>query len=226
MRKTLAQALVLAVPIISMTISAAGQTINGNDPANTCEGPIYKASEVARRAAFVSPRPSPELTDEARANAVRGKVVISAVLCRSGQVTDIRIIEGLPFGVTKRVVGAVREAKFTPAEKDGRAVSQAARFEFGFSYIGERRPLAKPPLEERVMDSVEVAGYNEGTNGEVGECVKTLSGQLYDKGLIEQVRQRLLGLGDFDAEASVVRVEEGERDGLGIFFEMKKRTKE
>lgn len=226
MRRTFTRVFVLSVSIIVMTISAAGQTLNGSDPADTCEGPIYKASEVARRAAFVSPRSNPELTDEARANAVRGKVVVSAVLCRSGQVADIRVVEGLPFGVTERAVGAVREAKFTPAERDGQAVSQAVRFEFRFSYIGDRRPLAKLPLEGRMIDSVEVAGYDEGMNGEVGECMKTLSGQLYDKEMIEQVRHRLLGLGDFDAEASGVRVEESETGGLGIFYEMKKRAKE
>lgn len=157
---------------------------------------------------------------------MRGKVVLSAVLCRSGKVTDVQVVEGLPFGVTERAVEAVRGAKFTPAEKDGQAVSQAVRFEFGFSYVGERRPLAKPPLEGRMIESVEVAGYSEEVREKVDECTKILSGQPCDKELVEQVRQKLLSLGDFDGQESGIRVEESDRGGLGIFFEMRKRVRE
>ena len=116
---------------------------SGREASNeTCAGPVYKHSEVSRRATFSS-RPAPSLTDEAIANAVRGQVVLSAILCRSGRVTDIHVIEGLPFGVTERAVVAARQTKFTPAEKDAQAVSVATRFVFKFSYIGERGPLAQ-----------------------------------------------------------------------------------
>lgn len=212
-----------ALTIFSIAVTA--QTFNQITPSDTCEGPIYKASQLKQRATFIS-YPYTGLTEEARANQVRGRVILKAVLCRSGRVTDIQVIEGLPFGMTERAVEAVRKAKFNPAESAGQAVSQETKFEFRFSYLGDRRPLATGALEGRVIESIEVTGYSESVSNEVKKYMKLLEAQVYDKELIEQVWQRLLKLEDFDPNSSKIRIEEREMGGLGVVYLMQKRLKE
>ncbi len=128
--------------------------------------------------------------------------------------------------MTERAVEAISKAKFTPAESAGQAVSQEIKFEFRFSYIGDRRPLATGSLEGRVIDSVAVAGYSESMKSEIEKCMNLLSGQVYSKELIERVWQKLLKLEDFDPKSSKFRVEESERGGLGVVYLMQKRLKE
>jgi TonB family protein len=76
------------------------------------------------------------MTQEALAHDVHGRVVLEAVLCRTGRITDLRVIESLPFGMTEKVLETVRQIKFVPAEKDWHTVSQRMRFEVLFNDSG------------------------------------------------------------------------------------------
>jgi TonB family protein len=207
------------------TISAFGQDTRSPDYAanETCAGRVYERKEVSRPAEFRTPEVS--MTKEALARGQKVQVVLSAVLCRTGRVTDIAVSKGAPDGMTDKVVAAIRLMKFTPAENDGQVVSQAAKFDFSFGFIGERHPLAHGPLEGRTIESVEVGGYRRKLKNEVEECVKRLSGELYNKEQIERVWRKLIESSDFDREASTLRIEEGERGGLGIVFELKEKAK-
>ena len=84
---------------------------------------VYERREVTQPARILS-KPEPSFTDEARQNDVDGVVRLRLVLAASGKVTDISVIEGLPYGLTDNALKAANEIKFTPAIKDGRAVSQ------------------------------------------------------------------------------------------------------
>jgi hypothetical protein len=55
------------------------------------------------------------------------------VLCKTGEVTNIQIINPLPFGMNERLIEAVKGIEFTPALKDGKAVSQKQIFEFSIT---------------------------------------------------------------------------------------------
>ena len=102
-------------------------------PDDTKDGErVFSSSEVTEQARILY-KPKPQYTEEARKNQVSGTVVLRAVLSSSGQVTDIRPVSGLPHGLTERAVDAARQIKFTPAMKDGRAVSQSTSIEFTFS---------------------------------------------------------------------------------------------
>jgi TonB family protein len=62
-----------------------------------------------------------------------GTVVLRAVLGSNGQVTGIRAVNGLPNGLTEKAIAAAHNIKFTPAMKDGRAVSQYIQIEYSFN---------------------------------------------------------------------------------------------
>ena len=104
----------------------------GQEEEETCAGPVYSARAVTRRAKITYIR-EPAYTEKARSNGVRGRVVLTAVLCRTGKVTNIKVVKGLPDGLTEEAIKSTRGIKFEPAEKDGEAVSQALTRECNFN---------------------------------------------------------------------------------------------
>jgi TonB family protein len=113
-------------------IIASGQDGGRKQEEETCSGPVYRVKEVTRRAKIIYIR-EPGFTEEARAHGVEGTVVLTAVLCRTGKVTDIKVVEGLPDGLTEKAIESTRGIKFEPAEKDGEVVSQFLKRELHFS---------------------------------------------------------------------------------------------
>jgi len=120
------------VLILMSLIAAPGQDAGRQREEDTCSSPVYSAKEVTRRAKIISLR-EPGYTEKARANGVRGRVVLTAVLCRTGKVTNIRVVKGLPDGLTEAAVESTRGMRFEPAEKGGEAASQALTREFNFN---------------------------------------------------------------------------------------------
>jgi len=93
---------------------------------------VYPAPQVSERARVLA-KPEPQYTEEARRNAVSGSVVLRVVFSRSGEVTNIRAVQSLPFGLTERAIAAARLIRFRPATKDGRAVNVYMQLEYNFN---------------------------------------------------------------------------------------------
>jgi len=92
----------------------------------------FRATEVTRKA-VITFRPEPNFTEEARKNNVTGVVRLRAVLAASGGVSNISVLKGLPDGLTEKAIAAAKQIRFTPAQKDGRAVSQWVVIEYNFN---------------------------------------------------------------------------------------------
>ena len=107
-----------------------GTGFNGEAPIDYNR--TFSPREVTQKARILS-RPEPQYTEEARKNQVSGTVVLRAVFSSSGQVTGIRAVSGLPYGLTERAIAAARQIRFQPAMKDGRAVSQYIQIEYNFN---------------------------------------------------------------------------------------------
>lgn len=93
---------------------------------------VFSPKEVNSKARVLS-KPEPQYTEEARKNQITGTVVLRAVFSSGGQVTNIRSVNGLPFGLTERAIAAARQIKFSPAMKDGRPVSMYIQLEYNFN---------------------------------------------------------------------------------------------
>ena len=92
----------------------------------------FTAKEVTSKA-VITARPEPLYTEEARKNNVTGTVVLKLVLGSNGSVSNIRVVKGLPDGLSEKAIAAARQIQFRPAQKDGRAVSQWLTIEYNFN---------------------------------------------------------------------------------------------
>ena len=93
---------------------------------------IFTGKDVTTKARLIS-KPEPQYTEDARKNQITGTVVLKCVFSSGGQVTNIRTVSGLPYGLTERAIAAARQIKFVPATKDGHQVSMWMQLEYNFN---------------------------------------------------------------------------------------------
>jgi TonB family protein len=72
-------------------------------------------------------------TKEARRNHVQGSVMLSAIFTADGQIVEIRVVRGLPDGLTERAIEAAQRMRFQPATRNGVPVNVRANLEFTFA---------------------------------------------------------------------------------------------
>jgi TonB family protein len=72
-------------------------------------------------------------TDQARQNEVQGTVVLNVIFGVDGRISNIRVIRGLPDGLTDQAIAATQVIRFEPAVKEGRRVSVRGNLEFSFN---------------------------------------------------------------------------------------------
>jgi protein TonB len=92
---------------------------------------VVSAKESDVRAA-ISAKPKPSYTREARRNGVQGFVTVKVLLSARGKVARVRVIKGLPAGLTENAIRAACKIEFKPAMKNGHAVSQWVTAEYVF----------------------------------------------------------------------------------------------
>jgi len=63
-----------------------------------------------------------EYTEEARQRSIAGDVVLEIVVRRDGTVGDVKVLQGLAAGLNDRAVRAVRQWRFSPAQRQGTPV--------------------------------------------------------------------------------------------------------
>jgi TonB family protein len=104
-----------------------GGVVNPKDE----DGTIHQMSVSLRPKILY--REKAKYTREARGNNIKGTVVLSAVFGADGQISNIKVIQGLPDGLTENAIAAANKIRFEPAIKDGRPVSVRGSLEFTFN---------------------------------------------------------------------------------------------
>jgi len=61
-------------------------------------------------------------TDEAKAAGIEGTVVLDLIVGENGRVREVSVVSGLDHGLSAAAVTAIKECRFSPGEKDGKAV--------------------------------------------------------------------------------------------------------
>ena len=93
---------------------------------------IFTGREVDTKARLIK-KVEPSYTDDARNHQISGTVILKVILSKTGEVINIRVVSGLPYGLTQRAIEAAKGIKFVPAMKDGKPVSMWMQLEYNFN---------------------------------------------------------------------------------------------
>jgi tetratricopeptide (TPR) repeat protein len=111
-------------------------------PIVECPTPFYGPTDVTRMALFAGELQA-SYTDEALQNNAQGRIVLKAVLCGNGSVSDVTVEAGLPFGLTERTIEVMKRVQFQPAELGSKPVSVMIKQEFVCA-AGACKAVVKP----------------------------------------------------------------------------------
>jgi TonB family protein len=196
--------------------STAGQ-------AQSATGPIEQMSVSLRPTILY--REKAQYTKEAKDNKVEGTVVLGVVFGVDGQISDIRVIRGLPHGLTENAIIAAKKIRFEPAMKDGRPVSVRGNIEFSFNLYKDPTQYKDPiqPMDASLRPTIlykEKAQYTQEAKDNKVEGTVVLSvvfgadGQIGD---IRVIRGLPHGLTQKAIEAtSKIRFEPAMKDGQPV----------
>ena len=91
------------------------------EPEPAPSGPLRVGGNV--KAPVAMERPEPLYTDAARKARIQGTVIVEAVISKSGRVEDVRVLKGLPAGLSQQAEEAVKKWRFKPGTLNGEPVA-------------------------------------------------------------------------------------------------------
>ena len=117
------RALFERLPILGLVLLLGGGALAAQEQELPVEGepPPLRVGEGVSRPEKISGRP-PVYTDLARKAGVTGTVIVEAIIDENGDVTNARVLKGLPMGLDQASLDAVTAWKFKPARFEGRPV--------------------------------------------------------------------------------------------------------
>jgi protein TonB len=84
------------------------------------EGPLRVGGDV--KAPVAISRTKPDYTDAARKGHTTGVVVVEAIVNKQGEVEQVKVLKGLPLGLSEQAVDAVKKWRFKPGTLNGEPV--------------------------------------------------------------------------------------------------------
>jgi hypothetical protein len=107
--------------IIGDDFSTSAQPSQSTEPPK-CSVSLFKGRNPNRRAKILD-KPDPEYTAAERRTHRHSEIILRAVLCGTGEVTDVVIKSGLGPSIDAKAVAAAQKIKFVPGEHDGQPIS-------------------------------------------------------------------------------------------------------
>lgn len=80
-------------------------------------------------------------TRTARDNGIQGVVILHVVFSADGTLTNIKVIQELPDGLTEQAINAAKKIRFKPAMRNGTPVSVRGNLEFSFNLYSRSRVI-------------------------------------------------------------------------------------
>lgn len=98
--------------------------------------PVQKAADACSEPAS-KPKPvsvpQPVYTEAARAASIEGRVRVELTVDEAGRVIEVKVLQGLGYGLDEAALSAARSASFTPAQRCGRPVRATFTIAMRFS---------------------------------------------------------------------------------------------
>jgi TonB family protein len=129
MNITLIRAAAFLLVTVLVSSLAMAQQPNQSTDDDRCAVQVFKGNEVDQKLKILA-KPEPDYTKADRRKFSYGVVVLRAVFCGSGKVTDIKVKSGLSDDLNAKTIEAARRIQFVPAKKDGKEVSQVLIVEY------------------------------------------------------------------------------------------------
>ena len=104
---------------------AVTQPTSGPDYASYNKNPSFKWPRILAK-------PEATYTEEASRHHITGTVLLEVMFAETGQITQIRVLRGLPYGLTEHAIAAARQIRFEPAELEGKKVDYPVRIVYKF----------------------------------------------------------------------------------------------
>lgn len=131
-----------------------GGTPGGTGSERAPSGPLRVGGNV--KAPRVLARPQPAYNEVARRARIQGIVILEAVIDKQGNVERVKVIRGLPMGLTESAVDAVKKWKFRPGTLNGQPVDVIFNLTVNFRLgsdepsvgLSNSRAAAKPDASE------------------------------------------------------------------------------
>jgi protein TonB len=92
---------------------------------------VVSTKEVDTRL-VIKAKPQPSYTKEARRNGIQGFVTLKVLFSGRSKIGRIKVLKGLPAGLTENAIRAACKIEFKPAIKGGQPVGQWLRVEYVF----------------------------------------------------------------------------------------------
>lgn len=109
-----------------------GNPVSPNPTPDENNERVFSGNEVDKKPLILS-KPKASYTEEARKNQIQGVVILRLVFTAKGTVEQIRVVRGLPFGLSERAIEAARQIRFQPGMKNGQPVSVSSALEYSFN---------------------------------------------------------------------------------------------
>ena len=107
------------IALLTLLLGSSGSALAFQE--KPAEGGPYRVGEGVTRPEKISGAP-PVYTEAARKARVTGTVVIESIIDEQGNVTNTRVLQGLPMGLDQAALEAVQAWKFKPARFQGKPV--------------------------------------------------------------------------------------------------------
>jgi protein TonB len=89
-------------------------------PEPKAEGPLRVGGDV--KAPVAINRANPDYTETARKARINGVVIVEAIVNKQGEVEQVKVLKGLPLGLSEEAVEAVKKWRFHPGTLNGEPV--------------------------------------------------------------------------------------------------------
>ena len=114
--------------VLVSSLAMAQQPAQSTDD-DRCAAQVFKGNEGDQKLKILA-KPEPEFSREDHRKHPSAVIILQAVFCGSGKVTDIKVKSGISDALDEKAIEAARRIRFIPAEKDGQKVSQVLTVEY------------------------------------------------------------------------------------------------